>query len=213
MSDETKAPPTETKTEKSLAKISPNVDQAMSVINAAGINASDIDMAGAEVIQSGGLTKWVDLRAFMADPKAGDKEAVAGNGKAFAGVLLSRNEIPVDEKDSGELKTDGTKVRFYYLLRLLAPCPVAYKDENKDDVEEEAQPGEVVAIGERDKLRPLRELSADGGIYALVIKPHSRIKIGGGHTMWTFDIVKKTIRPPIKAQVEVVAPQYVKPPF
>lgn len=176
-------------------------DQAMQIAAAAGMNLQEFDMQGAEVIQSGGLTKWVDLRKFMADPKAGDKEAVAGNGQAFAGALLSRQEIPVKDTESGEVKADGTKVRFYYLLRLVSPCPVAYKDENKDDVEEVAQPGDIVAIGERDKLRPLRELCEDGGLYVIVVKPHSRIKIGGGHTMWTFDLVKKTLRQPAKLTV------------
>lgn len=177
-----------------------SLDQTQAIVAAAGVDAS-LDMTGAEVIQSGGLTKWVDLRKFMADPKAGDKEAVAGTGAAFAGALLSRQEIPVKDTDSGEVKADGTKVRFYYLLRLVSPCPVAYKDENKNDVEEVAQPGEIVAIGERDKLRPLRDLCEDGGLYVIVIKPHSRIKIGGGHTMWTFDLVKKTLRQPAKLTV------------
>jgi len=188
--------------EKSLVKkVAGQLDQSQAVITAANIDINEIDMSGAEVIQSGGVTKWVDLRSFQGDPKAGDKEAVNGNGKAFAGVLLSRQEIPVGEKDSGEVKADGTKVRFYYLLRLVAPCPVSYKDANKDTIEEVAEPGEIVAIGERDKLRPLRELTEDGGVYVCAIKPHSRIKIGGGHTMWTFDIVKKTIRPPMKMQI------------
>ncbi len=177
------------------------VDQAMQIAQAAGIDLATFDMGGSEIIQSGGLTKWVDLRQFMADPTVNDKEPVAGNGQAFAGVLLSRQEIPVDEKESGELKADGTKVRFYYLLRLISPCPVAYKDENKDDVEEIAQPGEIVAIGERSKLMPLRELCDDGGVYAIVIKPHSRIKIGATRTMWTFDVVKKTLRQPAKLTV------------
>ncbi len=188
-------------TTKTLTTKAAATDQALQIAAAAGIDLATFDMGGSEVIQSGGLTKWVDLRKFMANPKAGDKEAVAGNGQAFAGVLLSRQEIPVKDTDSGEVRADGVKVRFYYLLRLISPCPVAYKDENKDDVEEVAQPGDIVAIGERNKLMPMRELCEDGGIYAIVIKPHSRIKIGGGHTMWTFDLVKKTLRQPAKLTV------------
>ncbi len=191
----------DSKETKALTTKQAAADQAMQIAQAAGIDLQTFDMGGAEVIQSGGLTKWVDLRKFMANPQAGDKEAVAGNGQAFAGVLLSRQEIPVKDTDSGEVRADGVKVRFYYLLRLISPCPVAYKDENKDDVEEVAQPGEIVAIGERNKLMPMRELCEDGGIYAMVIKPHSRIKIGGGHTMWTFDLVKKTLRAPAKLTV------------
>ena len=177
-----------------------DLDQTAALIASAAIDGS-LDMGGSEIIQSGGLTKWVDLRAFMADPKVGDKEAVAGNGSAFAGALLSREEIPVSDKENGEVKSDGTKVRFYYLLRLVSPCPVAYKDENKEPVEEIAQPGEIVAIGERSKLLPLRGLCSDGGLYVIVIRPHSRIKIGGGHTMWTFDLLKKTLRAPAKLTV------------
>lgn len=192
---------TETTESKALTTKQAATDQALAIAQAAGIDLATFDMAGSEVIQSGGLTKWVDLRKFMDNPKAGDKEAVAGNGGAFAGVLLSRQEIPVKDTDSGEVRADGVKVRFYYLLRLISPCPVAYKDENKDDVEEVAQPGEIVAIGERNKLMPMRELCEDGGVYAMVIKPHSRIKIGGGHTMWTFDLVKKTLRAPAKLTV------------
>lgn len=176
------------------------IDQTTAVVRAADIGA-EFDMSGAESIQSGGVTKWVDLTKFMDNPKAGDKEAVKGNGKAFAGALLSRQEIPVSEKESGEVRADGTKVRFYYLFRLVSSCPVSYKDENKDTITEEAQPGEIVALGERDKLKPLRDLCDDGGLYVIVVKPHSRIKIGGGHTMWTFDLVKKTLRNPAKVQL------------
>jgi hypothetical protein len=183
------------------------IDQVATVLTAAGISSDDLQ--GAEVIQSGGITKWVDLRSFMEKAHAGDREAVKGNGQAFAGALLSREEIPVDEDESGEIKADGTKVRFYYLLRLISPCPVAYKDENKEEIKEVAQPGDIVAIGERNKLKPLRALCEDGGLYVIVIKPHSRIKIGGGQTMWTFDLLKKTVRLP--AKVQLLAPE--KAPF
>lgn len=196
---------------KSTALAPSNIDQAAGIVKAAKIDLPDFDMEGSEVIQSGGVTKWVDLRKFQANPEAGDKEAVKGNGKAFAGALLSRQEIEVDDSESGETKADGTKVRFFYLLRLVGPCPVSYKDENKDTIEEEAQPGEIVAIGERHHLRPLRELCDDGGLYVLVIKPHSRVKIGANRTMWTFDVVKKTLRLPMKMQI--IPSKLEKAPF
>ncbi len=177
------------------------LDQTMSVVKAAGIDVGTVDMEGAETISMGGVTKWVDLRAFQEDPNAAQNKPVKGNGKAFAGALLSRQEIEVSDSESGEVKADGTKVRFFYLLRLAAPCPVTYKNEEKETIEETAEVGEIVAIGERHHLRPLRDLCEDGGLYVLVIQPHSRIKIGGGQTMWTFNIVKKTIRPPVKMQV------------
>jgi len=178
------------------------LDQTAALIKAAGVNMDDFGgMDNAEVIQSGGVTKWVDLRKFQVNPAAKDKEPVMGNGKAFAGALLSRQEIEVDDDESGEVKADGTKVRFFYLLRLLAPCPVTYKDENKETLEEDAEAGEIVAIGERHHWKPLRELCEDGGLYVLAIKPHSRIKISATRTMWTFDVVKKTLRAPVKMQV------------
>jgi hypothetical protein len=178
------------------------LDQTAALIKAAGVDMEDFGgMDNAEVIQSGGVTKWVDLRKFQVNPAAKDKEPVMGNGKAFAGALLSRQEIEVDDDESGEVKADGTKVRFFYLLRLLAPCPVTYKDENKETIEEDAEAGEIVAIGERHHLKPLRELCEDGGLYVLAIKPHSRIKISATRTMWTFDVVKKTLRAPVKMQV------------
>lgn len=178
------------------------LDQTAALIKAAGVDMDDFGgMDNAEVIQSGGVTKWVDLRKFQVNPAAKDKEPVMGNGKAFAGALLSRQEIEVDDDESGEVKADGTKVRFFYLLRLLAPCPVTYKDENKETIEEDAEAGEIVAIGERHHLKPLRELCEDGGLYVLAIKPHSRIKISATRTMWTFDVVKKTLRAPVKMQV------------
>lgn len=178
------------------------LDQTAALIKAAGVDMEDFGgMENAEVIQSGGVTKWVDLRKFQVNPAAKDKEPVMGNGKAFAGALLSRQEIEVDDDESGEVKADGTKVRFFYLLRLLAPCPVTYKDENKETIEEDAEAGEIVAIGERHHLKPLRELCEDGGLYVLAIKPHSRIKISATRTMWTFDVVKKTLRAPVKMQV------------
>jgi hypothetical protein len=188
---------------KALAKAGngTQLDQTMAVVKAAGIDVSTVDMDGAETISMGGVTKWVDLRAFQADPAAAQGVPVKGNGKAFAGALLSRQEIEVGEDESGEVKADGTKVRFFYLLRLAAPCPVTYKNEEKETIEEEAQVGEIVAIGERHHLKPLRDLCDDGGLYVLVIQPHSRIKISAKQTMWTFNIVKKTIRPPVKMQV------------
>lgn len=187
------------------------LDQTASVIQSAGIDLADIGgMEGAETIQSGGITKWVDLTAFQDDPTAKQGDVVKGNGKAFGGALLSRQEIAVDEEESGEVKADGTKVRYFYLLRLVAPCPVSYKDEDKETIQEEARPGEIVAIGERHHLKGLRDLCDDGGLYVIVIRPHSRVRIGAKRTMWTFDVVKKTVRPPMKMQI--IAPKE-KTPF
>ena len=173
------------------------IDSVAAVVKASGMDLTEFDMGDAESIQSGGITKWIDLKQFQVDPAAAQNAAVKGNGKAFAGALLSRQEIEdKPDKDTGEVK-----IRYFYLLRLVAPCPVSYKDENKDEVKEVAQAGEIVAIGERHGLKPLADLCNDGGLYIIAIKPHSRVKIGGGQTMWTFDVVKKTLRAPVKMQV------------
>jgi len=177
-------------------KVTAEIDQVKAVVKASGIDESAFDMSGAESIQTGGITKWIDLAEFQVNPEAGQQEAVKGNGKAFAGALLSRQEI-----ENGIDKVTGeVKIRYFYLLRLVAPCPVTYKDDNKDEVHEIAPEGEIVAIGERHSLKPLADLCTDGGLYILAIKPHSRVKISGGHTMWTFDVVKKTLRAPVKMQ-------------
>lgn len=164
---------------------------------------------GYEVIQTGGLTKWIDLTKFQVDPNASEKKPVKGNGRYIEAILLDRQEIPVGDKEAGELNADGVKVRFFYNVRLLTPCPVSYKDENKTKVEEIAPAGEVIAIGERHKLAMLRQWVGDGGVYQILIQPHSRIKVGGGRTMWTFFVGRKVLRQPAFVRAEVVQ----KPPF
>lgn len=171
------------------------------------LGISPDEAAGMEQVQSGGLTKWIDLRRFQADPNAPREMPVKGDGefKAFAGGLLGIEEI--EDEDSGELNADGVKVRYFYNIKLMTPCPVAYKNENKEEVKEVAQPGEIIAVGERHALRGMRELATDGGLYVVVIHPHSRIKVSPSRTMWTFDMWKKTIRPPMKVKAELTGPR------
>lgn len=181
------------------------------LLKSMGMNPNE--MGGLEQVQSGGITKWLDLRAFQMDPEAPREKPVKGNGNAFAGGLLGRQEIEVDDNEQGELNADGVKVRYFYMLKLMSPCPVAYKDEEKKEVREVAQPGEIIAVGERHALKALRELCDDGGVYVIVIRPHSRIKVAATRTMWTFDMFKQTIRPPMKVKAELVQ-QHQKPiPF
>lgn len=161
---------------------------------------------GFEMIQTGGVSKWLNLKAFQADPNAATNVAVKANGKYFKAALLSRQEMT--DENSAEENADGVRVRYFYNVRLLTPCPVTVKDENGQSKEEMAQPGEIISVGERHALKALKEMAEDGGQYVVVIRPHSRIKIGGGHTMWTFDMAKKTIRPPVK-----IVHQAAKTPF
>lgn len=176
-------------------------DEMSKLLKSMGMKPTDVE--GIEQVQTGGLTKWIDLRAFQKDPNAGQGVAVAGNGQGFAGILIGRQEI--EDEENGELNADGVKVRYFYNLKLVTPCPVSYKNENKEEVKEIAQPGEIIAVGERAKLAMMREWSEDGGTYLAVIRPHSRIKIQGGRTMWTFDMWKKVIKPPMKVRAELVA--------
>jgi len=167
------------------------------------------DAAGFEQTQSGGITRWLDLKSFQADPNAPQNKPVKGNGKAFAGILLGRQEIEVGDDESGEVNADGIKVRYSYSLKLMSPCPATYKDDG-ETIAVIAQPGEIISVGERFTLRKWRDLCENGGVYAVVVRPHSRIRVGGGHTMWTFDTFEKTLRPPINLRAELVA---AKAPF
>lgn len=206
-------------TETALTKTATQQDMALQAFAAAGVDIGEFQ--GAETIQVGGVTKWVALKEFQEDPNAPEKSAVKGNGKAFAGVLLSRQEIEVPLDENGEERTivnaDGEKevhkFRFFYLLRLLGPCPVSYKDDDNEDVAEIASAGEIVAIGERHGLKCLRPYCDDGGQYAFVVQPHSRRKISATRTMWTFNIAKKVIRQGAKLQIIPPGAALEKAPF
>lgn len=153
--------------------------------------------APVETVQTGGITKWVDMRAFMSDPTAPDGKPCKGNGRFIAGLLLSRHEMEDDE--NGEVDPDsGKRLRYFYTIRLSQPCPVTYKNENREDVKEEAAVKEIVALGERYSLRnELRKFAddvANGGIIAVGILPVERIKVSPSRTMWTFDVKRIVIR-------------------
>lgn len=184
-----------------LAKKADPQAEALALFKSMGMESD-----GMEQIQSGGITKWVDLREFQTDPNCPREKPVKGNGKGFGGFLLGVQEI--EDEDSGEPNADGVKVRHFYTIKLAGPCPVSYKNEEKVEVKEIAQQGEIVAIGERHALRGLRELATDGGVYLIAIQPDSRIKVGNGRTMWTFNMWKRVVKAP--AKVTVVSE---KPPF
>lgn len=166
-----------------------------------GFSASEIE--GFEQVQTGGVSKWLNLRAFQEDPNAAQNKAVNGNGKAFAGLLLGRQEI-VDEEGS-ETNADGVAVRYFYTLRLISPCPVTVKNEEGHTEEQVAQPGEIINVGERHALKALKEWSEDGGQYIVAVRPHSRIKVAGSRTMWTFDVHRRVMRPPMRVKAELVS--------
>jgi hypothetical protein len=168
------------------------------------------DIAGFQRTATGGVTKWVDMRAFMVDPNVPQNKPVKGNGKGFAGTLLGKGSMEVDEEEGGEEVTDEItgevrRMRYFYSIRLAAPCPVTFKDENGEDQSSVAAVGDVVCIGERFQFRKWRDMVADGGEYLVAVMPDSRIKIKGGkRTMWTFNVWEKTLRPAMRVRAELV---------
>lgn len=138
-----------------------------------GLSPTEIE--GFEQTQSGGIRKWVELVP----------------GRVLAGVLMSRQQVEDEE---------GAKVS--YSIRLVRPYLIKYKNEAGTKLEEEAQPGEIVHLGERHTLTGLASWCDDGGLYAVAIRPHSKIPVGGGRTMWTFDIWRKVLRAaPARAEI------------
>lgn len=140
-----------------------------------------------EVIATGELTKWVDMSdsgMFSPNPESDEEFPII-----IEGILLSRESIE-DEDDDG-----NPIVRFFYNIRTMRQVPVKYKDEDKVEVTEIAQPGEIVAIGGRAKLDMLNKWATDGGIHQVFLRPTKKIKIGRGRQMWLFDIGHKLIRP------------------
>lgn len=145
---------------------------------------------GYDIVQTGGQTKWVDMNGFVPEG-TGQNDPCKGNGRFIEGVLVGMQPIEVLDRRTKELVT-----RYFYNIQLMKPCPVTYKDEDGSDIEEEAQAGEIVALGERAKLAPLREWATDGGVYQLKIVPHSKIPIDNNQTLWTFNIGRKILRQP-----------------
>lgn len=161
------------------------------------LGASADDIAEVEQTQMGGVTLWIDLKQFQEDPAAPNNKAVKGNGKGWGGFLVGLNDIEVDEDNLSGAEprpSDGVMVRYFYTIQLTTTCPVVFKDENKVEQSRIAQPGEIVAIGERHQLKQWRPLIDDGGLYWYAVQPHSRIKIGGPNTMWTFNLYKRIVR-------------------
>lgn len=179
-------------TSTELVKPNDPTEEQKQLLKALGMGPDD----QLEKVQSGGVTKWLDLAKFMADPKTPQGEPCKANGKFFAGGLLGVQEM--EDEDAKEENADGVKVRYFYNLKLITPCPVTWKNENGERIEEEAQPGDIIAVGERHSLKEMRTMATDGGVYVVVIKPHSRIKINPKQTMWTFDMWRKVVRPAVK---------------
>lgn len=166
-----------------------------------------VDLKGVvfEEVQSGGVAKWLDLSAYQEDPNASQNKPVKGNGKFFAGLLIGRFEMPAKDGNGVVNEETGEIVRHYYAIRVAQPTPVQVKDENNESRREMCAIGDVINVGHRHQLAKLKEYSDDieaGAQIAVVIQPHSRIRIGGGHTMWTFKVQRAVLRHPVKAVLQ-----------
>lgn len=80
----------------------------------------------------------------------------------------------------------GRNQQLVYVIRLGAPCLAVTKDEPEPH---EYPKGATIALRETHNLRPLREYVGKRGI--VWCKPEKQKDIGGGQTLWTFDLRAK----------------------
>lgn len=181
----------------------------------AGLGLKVEDLRGFEQTASGDLTKWFDLRAMMEDPSIPDKlPAKAKPNVGFAGVLLGMGEMQVDPNEAGaeEIEDEETgevrSVRYFYFVRLISTCPVSWKNDNNEDKTAVAQPGEIIAVGERFAFKKWRALATDGGVYQVVVQPveRRRLRRNPKRCMWHFNVWEKTLKPAAKLMVTTPPP-------
>jgi len=179
------------------------MDSIMDSIKGLGFNTDNVTV---EHVQQGGVTKWLDLKQYMAKPDAAQNQPVGGNGEFFAGLLLGRQEMEDDKSE--DINADGVKVRYFYTVKLgkmtdkMMKAHCTYKDEDGKAVKYDAKEGDIIAVGERHSLKTMRTWVDDGGLYFVIIRPHSRIGIGDGQTMWTFDVTRVVLKaPPPKVEI------------
>lgn len=140
---------------------------------------------GMEILASSGPMQWAQISDDAEQPTP---EALANNeccDNVIEGELLGKEEMAPD--------SDG-EVRSYYRICLTRPCKVEYKNDG-EKVESIAVVGDVVNVGERQKLNPLDALIASGNRYRVFLHAAEKIRIGKGKTMWTFTIGKSIIAP------------------
>lgn len=149
-----------------------------------GVLVQTLSKAGYDVVESGEILKWValdDSGTFTDDE--GNTHPIV-----IEGVLIGR-EVIRDEDDDGE-----ERERHAFSIRIIRPCPVEYKDENGSKVQEVAQPGEIVTMSSRERLKKLEGWVDDGGVHQVFIKPTRKVKIGKGRTMWLFAVGEKLLK-------------------
>ena len=87
------------------------------------------------------------------------------------------------------------------LAKVARACFCEAKDDKGETVQQTANVGDIVCIGERTKLQKLDTFIARGGQWAVFIYAAKVIKVKGGHTMWTFDIGARQLRAPLAVAV------------
>ena len=140
---------------------------------------------GYEIEQVGELNNWVVFEttgdvSFLPEDWPADKPVIV------EGILLSRESW---EDEEG-------KTRYFFNIQLKRECPVNFKDEEGIVHAEIAQPGSIVALGDRAKMGVLHRLIDSGGSYQVFVAPSKKIKIGKGRKMWLFHVGKKVLREP-----------------
>jgi hypothetical protein len=193
-----------------LVKHNPNAGGIApnAVLSKLGLKPADLE--GFEQTSSGEITKWFDLRQMMEDPKVSDKSpAKAKPNSFFGGVLMGVSEMKVDEGESGaeEITDEETgevrTVRYFYFLRLTTPCPVTWKDDEGKEHSGTANPGDIIAVGERFAFKKWRQLVADGSYY-VIVQPTARrpLRKNPKRLMWNFNVWEKCLKLHPKLRVQ-----------
>lgn len=90
-------------------------------------------------------------------------------------------------------------IRHYYQVELYKACTVTVgRGEEAEDIE--AQPGDVINIGETFKLTCYRDIEVPeilaGADYDVWVHVQKKIKVSGGRTMWVIDPQSKRTKAP-----------------
>ena len=148
--------------------------------------------AGWETVTTAGPMKWAVIsdkaESFTPDDVA---DATKQLDNVIEGELLGKEEMEADSH--GE-------IRSFYKIKLTRPCRVETKQDGVKMVVI-ADVGDVVNVGERQKLQPLDALVASGNRWAVYLHAGEKLSIGKGKTMWSFTIGKRLIASRVPAAV------------
>jgi hypothetical protein len=96
-------------------------------------------------------------------------------------------------------KKDGSP---YYQFELIEPTIAYRKPEGGQRGEREevtVNKGEFINVDEKSQLEALQDLLRDGATWLVWLRAKEQIDIGGGKTVWVFDVKKKLAKaaPPV----------------